>query len=39
MGISALKGELPVKKEFSISLPLTELQMKADKTYIQGVPR
>ena len=37
MGISTLKGELPAKREFIISVPLTELQIKAYKVYLWGV--
>ena len=37
MGISTLKGELPAKREFIISVPLTELQIKAYKVYLSGV--
>ncbi|KAH8880397.1 hypothetical protein GQ53DRAFT_537219 [Thozetella sp. PMI_491] len=37
MGPSTLKGHLPTKKEFILSLRLTEVQLKAYTAYIYGV--
>jgi SNF2 family DNA or RNA helicase len=39
MGIFSIRHELPVKKEFILYMPLTDLQLRAYHAYIEGIPR